>query len=121
MAVTVSVEGGDLAVRATGWDAVWALTRGVRVPLSAVRSVTVVPPKPALRAAGLRVMGTYVPRTVAAGRFWRPRHRELWLARWPERVLAIDCARPPAGFDRVVAGVADPDGTAALLAGLIVR
>ena len=121
MAVDVTVEAGDLVVRISGWDAVWALSRGVRVSLRIVTDATVVPRGDLPRRVRFRQAGSYVPGMVRAGRFAGRGWREFWATRWPDRLLVVTCARPPAAFDRVVLDVADPDAVAATIHAARVR
>ncbi|HVF05455.1 MAG TPA: hypothetical protein VNA20_11505 [Frankiaceae bacterium] len=119
MPVAVSVEPPDLVVRITGWDAVWALRRTVRVPLTQVTGAAV-EPRPAVHRKGLRMAGSYVPKVLKSGSYAGWRWSEFWVTRWPERVLVVRCA-PGARYDRLVLDVPDPEAVAELVRTALVR
>jgi hypothetical protein len=96
-----------VVVRLSGWAALAALKREVRVPLRAVRSVTTAP----FGNGGLRLVGTSIPWTdIRAGRFRRDgrwlflsfEHRDCVLT------LELDRAVPGVDYDVVSVGVDDP-------------
>jgi len=110
--VSVDVEDDDVVVRITGWDAVWAFSRGVRIPLAHVRNAAALRRSQLGRRKVLRMGGTAWPGVVKAGRYSWPGWRELWATRWPERMLVIT-GTPEARYDRVVLEVGDPESDAA--------
>lgn len=112
MATTVRVNAGGVVVRLTGWTALAALKRDVRVPMRAIRSVST----GRYGATGFRVVGTAIPWTdIRAGRF---RRAGLWAFLSfddCDRVLTLELDRsvPGAAYDVVAVGVDDPDTVAA--------
>ena len=114
MAVSVETGPAHLTVRISGWDALWALSRGFTVPLDHVGDAAALRRDEIPRRFVLRTAGTALPRVVKAGRYgWRG-HREFWATRWPERMLVISGA-PGARYDLVVLETADPDGDAQMI------
>jgi hypothetical protein len=114
VSTTVAVAGSDLVVRFTGWDRLWAISRGRRVALANVTSVRVAG-RSSLGRPGLRMWGSYWPGAVTGGRYWRWRGRwQFWLVYRAERVLVVECA-PPERYSRIVLQVDDPDAVAASL------
>lgn len=107
--VYLSVRTGDLArvdvaddalvVRPRGLNRLWAFKSEVRVPLSQVADVRSDVARKSV-ASGLRVLGTYVPGLVQAGRFRSKGERSFWLVGRTPRVTVIDC--PGGRFDRIV-------------------
>ena len=119
MPVAVVVEPPDLVVRLTGWDALWALRREVRVPLASVTDATV-GPRPSVHRNGLRMAGSYVPRVLKAGSYRGRGWSEFWATRWPDHVLVVICA-PEARYDRLLLDVADRDAVATRIRAALVR
>lgn len=108
MAVRVLVDHRDVVVEITGWDAVWALSRGFRVPFSHIRNVAAVRRSDLGNRMVLRMGGTAFPGKVKAGRYaWRG-WSEFWATRWPARMLVIT-GTDDARYDRIVLEVEDPD------------
>jgi hypothetical protein len=112
VARTVRVTDDAVVVRLTGWTAIAALRREVRVPLRAIRSVSTA----RYAATGLRLAGTSIPWTdIRAGRFRRDGRWAFLSFDDRDRVLTLELDRtvPGAGFDVVAVGVDDPAGIAA--------
>ena len=112
MARTVQVTDDAVVVRFTGWTAIAALQREVRVPLRAIRSVST----GRYGATGLRLAGTSIPWTdIRAGRFRRDGRWAFLSFDDRNRVLTpeLDRTVPGAGFDVVAVGVHDLAGIAA--------
>jgi hypothetical protein len=118
----VSVEDGNLVVKPVGIMGLWAVSRGVSVPLSSVTSVQVVTPQSAARdpekprrfwrPPGARSPGSYLPGFVCAGTYrWSGGVRELWMVGKTQEAVAIDLAGEK--YSRVVAQVPDPHATVA--------
>ena len=112
MPVFVEIDGRDVVVRITGWDALWALSRGFRIPLAHVRNAAALRRGQLGKQFVVRMGGTAWPRAVKAGRYsWRG-WSEFWATRWPGRMLVITGTHD-ARYDRVVLEVEDPDADAA--------
>jgi hypothetical protein len=111
MSVAVDVAGGELAVRFGRLDRLWALTSGVRLPLSAVRRAAVVDRREAVAdSSHLRLPGSYWPGAIRAGSFGAGGRRELWCVHRADRVLVIDLDGQR--YRRVVVEVPDPERVA---------
>lgn len=111
---SVTVDGGTVRVRFTGTDALWALSRGLEVPLTDVEAVEVVD-RSAVPRGGLRLPGTHLPGVIRAGSY---RHRDGWeLAnvRRGRRVLHLRLRNHR--YRDVWVEVDDPDGVAARIGG----
>lgn len=110
-AVSAAVDGDDLVVAMHEWDAVWAMRRRVRVPLTAIHSVTV-EEMPKLPSHGWPTWGTYVPGVLRAGTFIVDGQPELWHARGgPGQLLKVELA-PDAPWRRLLVQVSDPQTAA---------
>lgn len=69
--VKASLRNGVLHLELVGWSTWLALSRGLDIPLSCVKSAAPGPPGlPKFRWTDLRLGGTHVPSTLATGRFW---------------------------------------------------
>lgn len=107
---TVTIEGNHLVVRLSGWSAVLALKREVRVPLAHVVSVTA-GQLTSMRPDGIRLGGSYLPKRITAGHYWwKGRGWSFWSVRHKER--AIDIQLRDEHFRRLVVEVDDPIATA---------
>ncbi len=104
MARIIDSTGGELRVRLTGPTAIAALKRELRIPLSAIRSVSIGAP----RKLGFRVGGTEVPFTgIRAGRF---RSGGGWsFLSFENRDRAVTLELEGQRYDRVVLGTEDPE------------
>ncbi|MCU0273193.1 MAG: hypothetical protein MUE34_08175 [Acidimicrobiales bacterium] len=69
MPVEVQVRDDEIDITLTGWDAVWAFKRRLRIPMGLVRSARVLPRADALRLVRWRTGGTGFPGVCLAGRF----------------------------------------------------
>jgi hypothetical protein len=114
VARTVQVTDDAVVVRLTGWTAIAALRKEVRVPMRAIRSVST----ERYGATGFRLAGTSVPLTdIRAGRFRRDGLRTFLSFDDRDSVLTLELDRtvPGADFDVVAVGVDDPIALAALI------
>jgi hypothetical protein len=84
--VTVDIKGQDLKVTISGWDVVWALKRGLTIPLAHVVGAEVesVAGKP-----GWKIAGTGIPRGLSAGWFRKQGKNEFWVARQTAKAVSI--------------------------------
>jgi len=101
-----------VVVRLTGWAALAALKREVRVPMRAIRSIST----GRYGATGFRIAGTAIPWTdIRAGRFRRSGAWTFLSFDDPDRVLTLELDRsvPGARYDVVAVGVDDPGAIAA--------
>ncbi len=100
----VEVADGALVVRPRGLNRLWAFRIEVRVPLSQVSEVHSDVARKSV-GSGLRVLGTYVPGLVQAGRFRSKGESSFWLVGRTSRVTVIDCRG--GRFDRIVLQVSE--------------
>jgi hypothetical protein len=112
VARTVEVTPDAVVVRLTGWAALGALKRELRVPLGAIRSVSTA----RYGATGLRLVGSAIPWTdIRAGRFRRDGLWTFLSFEDRDRVLTLELDRsvPGAAYDVVAVGVDEPAAVAA--------
>lgn len=102
----VTVDGDQLVVRITGLNKLWALKSRLRIPLDHVRGVTV-DPGIAKEHKGIRAPGTYLPRVITAGTYYRDGERVFWDVRDPARVVVIELRDER--YARLVLQVDDPE------------
>jgi hypothetical protein len=110
---TVTVERDRLVVRLSGWESVWALRRHIDVPLQSVISANAGTVHSKL-PRGIRAPGTFVPKLITAGSYWR---KSVGWAFWSVRdeTKAVDIRLRDTRFIRIVVQVDDPFGTAAMI------
>lgn len=110
----ISVEGDHAVIRLAPLEKVGAVHGDVRVPLSAIRDVSVVT-QPFSELRGRRALGTGVPRVVALGTWRRRGHKEFAAIyrRRPAVVVELDPEQSP--FDRLIVSVSEPADTLRLL------
>ena len=77
-----------LLVRPVGMVRVWALSRGIEVPVTSVVDVGVSPRKGLVR--GFRAPGTWLPGFMIAGTFRSRGEKDLWLVGRTKEVLVIE-------------------------------
>jgi hypothetical protein len=112
MAVELDVERTHVEVQFTGWDRVWALRRGARVPIDHVTAVHVDDRAVAVSTLRRRIAGSWIPRRLAAGLFaTKGGGRQLWCVHRAPRVLVVDLEHER--WQRLVLEVPDPTGAAA--------
>ena len=100
------IKGNVLILKLRGWDKIWALKSELKVPLREItgaRRATNLGWNP----RGLRLPGTHLPRVIAAGSYWRPKHWEFWLVRQPKNVIVIETTREK--YRRIVIDDKNPD------------
>jgi hypothetical protein len=106
VAVDLDVTESSLCVRIRGWDALFALSRGMTIPLSSVRGIAVAPRR-RVPATGLRLPGTGFPGVIRAGSYGTGDRRDFWLVRRAAEVLVIEL-EPGEPYRRIVLELADP-------------
>jgi hypothetical protein len=104
--IELTVDGAALRIRIRGKDALYALSRGMTIPLSSVEGVSVAPTQTVPRT-GLRLPGTGIPGVLRAGSFGTGSRRDFWLVRRAPEVLVIELQRGEP-YRRVVLEVPDP-------------
>ena len=112
MGRAIEVGDDEVTVRLTGWTALAALRRELRIPLRSIRSVST----ERYERDGLRVGGTSVPFSdIRAGRFRRDGLKTFLSFADRGRVLALslDRAVPGADYDLVAVEADDPVASAA--------
>ena len=108
----LEIDGGRLIVHIRGVDQFLALATRVEVSLAHISRVEVDPPDAHQVFHGLR-MGTNLPGVITAGRFLQSGQSAFWDVRDPSRSIAIHLHDE--SYARLVIGVDDPDGAAALV------
>lgn len=106
-----------LLVRPVGLVRVWALSRGVEVPVTSIVEVGVSPRKELVQ--GRRAPGTHLPGVMTAGTFRLPGQgeKDLWMVGRNEQVLVIELTGEK--YRHLILGVEDPEAaTEALRAAL---
>jgi hypothetical protein len=109
---TLDVTKDDVVVRLSGWTALAALRRELRLPLRAITAVST----ERYARDGLRLGGTSVPFSeIRAGRFRRDRMRTFLSFHDRDCVVTLALDRSAAGlpYDLVAVGVDDPAAVAA--------
>lgn len=104
-----------LLVRPVGLVRLWALSKGVDVPVTSIVDVGVAPRKDLVR--GFRAPGTHLPGVMTAGTFRTRGEKDLWMVGRNEHVLVIELTGEK--YRHLVLGVEDPEAaTGALRAAL---
>ncbi|MEO6988527.1 MAG: hypothetical protein ABI239_07755 [Aquihabitans sp.] len=93
-----------LIVRPVGLVRLWALSKGVDVPVTSIIDVGVSSPRDLTR--GLRIPGTYLPGVMTAGTFRAHGDRSLWMVGRNQKVLVIELTGEK--YRYLVLGVEDP-------------
>ncbi len=101
----VYVTDKQLVVQLRGIDKIWAMRRGVTVPLSQVRGATA-DPGARRELKGRRSPGLHIPGIVAVGTFYRDGERTLWQVYRGDRAVVIQLSGEP--YDRLIVEVEDP-------------
>lgn len=104
-----------LLVRPVGLVRLWALSKGVQVPVTSITDVGVSDPKDLVR--GMRAPGTHLPGVMTAGTFRSRGEKALWMVGRNEKVLVIELTGEK--YRHLILGVEDPEAaTEALRAAL---
>jgi hypothetical protein len=103
----ISITDGHLTVQLRGINRIWALRKGLTVPLSQVRGATV-DPGARREAKGRRSPGLHIPGIAAVGTFHREGERILWEVYRGDRAVVIQLSGEP--YDRLIVEVKDPRG-----------
>ena len=107
MGRAIEVTDTEVIVRLTGWTALAALERTLRIPIASITSVSTA----RYGADGLRLGGTSIPFTdIRGGRFRRNGKWAFLSFEDRDRVitLELDRAQSRGGYDHVAVGVDDP-------------
>jgi hypothetical protein len=109
MGRTVEVTDDEVVVRLSGAAAFAALKRELRIPRTAIRSVSTA----RYTGNGLRLGGTSIPFTdIRGGRFRRDGRRTFLSFEHRDQVVTLLLDRTAAGYDVLAVGVDDPDAIA---------
>lgn len=102
------IVGDRLVVSMRGWDRLWTLRRRIDVPLAHVRGATA-DPGVHRESAGVRAPGTYLPKVITAGTYYKDGERTFWNLRGSQEAVVVELTGER--FARLVLGV--PDARAA--------
>jgi hypothetical protein len=112
MARTVEITPTEVVVRLSGWTALAAIRRELRIPRSAIQAVST----DRWARDGFRVGGTAFPWSeYRQGRFRRRGRKQFLSFERRDRVVALEVDRGAVGYDVVAVGVDDPERLAAEL------
>ncbi len=106
-----------LLVRPVGLMRVWALSKGIDVPIDHVADVGVTPRKGAVR--GWRAPGTWFPGVMIAGTFRSHGDKDLWFVGRGKELLVIELVDER--YRHVIVQVEDPHGAVEALRAAIYR
>ena len=109
----VEVEGTSLVVHVEGVDRILALKSTVTIPLQHVAGVDKDVAEAKRRYLGLRLPGTYIPGVVTAGTYLKDGAWTFWDVHDPDHAIVISLHDEH--FAKLVIGVDDPVGTAAMI------
>ena len=84
----IGIHDDRLLVRPVGLVRLWALSKGVDVPIASVVDVGIHPKRGLLR--GWRAPGTYLPGVMIAGTFRSQGEKDLWMVGRTDKVLVIE-------------------------------
>jgi hypothetical protein len=104
--IWLDVVGRDLVVRITGKDALYALSRGMTIPLDSIQGVAVAP-NASVPRTGYRLPGTGIPGVLRAGSYGTGARRDFWLVRRADQLLVVEL-QPGEPYRRLVLQVPDP-------------
>lgn len=109
-----------LLVRPVGLMRIWAVTKGIDVPVTSILEVGVHERKGLLKGfIGWRAPGTYLPGFMAAGTYRRKGEKDLWMVGRAKQVLVIELVGE--GYRRVVVQVEDPEAATEALRAAMLR
>ena len=106
-----------LLVRPVGLVRLWALSKGIDVPITSVADVGVSSRAGLLR--GWRAPGTHLPGVLTAGTFRAHGERDLWMVGRAKEVLVIELAGEP--YRHVIVQVEDPHAAVEALRAAMLR
>lgn len=105
-AISLDVVGDNLVVRISGKDALYALSRGMDIPLTSIEGIAVAP-SASIPRTGLRLPGTGIPGVLRAGSFGTGARRDFWLVRRADQLLVV-VLQPGEPYRRLILEVPDP-------------
>jgi hypothetical protein len=108
---TIDVTPTHLEVRLSGWDQVWALKRGLSIPLENVVGAEANPELGGY--AGFRMPGTHWPGAITAGTYRKDSKWWFWNVRKRKRVVLISMRNER--YSHLVLEVDNPEATAAMI------
>jgi hypothetical protein len=109
-----------LLVRPVGLMRVWALTKGIDVPVTSILDVGVHERRGLLRGfIGWRTPGTYLPGFMVAGTYRSKGEKDLWMVGRARHVLVIELTGE--AYRRVVVQVEDPEAATEALRAAMTR
>lgn len=103
--ISLDVVDDHLVVKIPGRDALWALSRGMKIPLASIQGIAVCP-SDRIPRTGFRLPGTDIP-GFRAGSYGTGARRDFWLVRRADHLLVIQL-EPGEPYRRLVLEVADP-------------
>jgi hypothetical protein len=109
----LAIEGGELVVRLSTMEKVWAFHRDLRVPLTAVQAVGV-PQRPWTDMRGWRSAGVGIPGVAALGTRRHGYGKDFVAVHRQEPVVQVDLNGFP--FERLLVSVGDAEATASAIA-----
>ncbi|MEX2430366.1 MAG: hypothetical protein WD645_00430 [Dehalococcoidia bacterium] len=103
----LSIREARLFVDLEGLEKVWALKRGLSLPLADIAAVTAEEPgdKPRNYWRALRFPGTFLPWVIKAGTYYTAEGWEFWYVTSGKGFLVLDLSAGP--YQRVVLGLDD--------------
>lgn len=87
--VELTVDEATLRVRITGKDALYAMSRGMTIPVESIKGISVASSH-AIPRTGLRFPGTGIPGVLRAGSYGTGSKRDFWLVRQATELLVIE-------------------------------
>jgi len=106
-----------LLVRPVGLVRLWALSRGIDVPITSIVDVGVSPRQGMVK--GFRAPGTYLPGMMTAGTFRSRGDKDLWMVGRADKVLVIELHGQT--YRHVIVQVEDPEAAVEALRAAMAR